>query len=79
MKQRLQKYKNNETYNVEILNYFNAELQIKNTQSAIRNKLKDLSIELRGFKFVMTLFLEFKMLESDDETKYSTFLFDLKH
>ena len=28
------------TYNVEILNYFNPELQLKDTESAIKNKLK---------------------------------------
>ena len=29
--------------------------------------------ELRGFKFAITLVLEFKKIESDDATKYSTF------
>ena len=29
--------------------------------------------ELRGFKFVTTLVILFKKIESDDETKYSTF------
>ena len=29
------------TYNVKILNFFNPKLQLKNTESAIRNKLKD--------------------------------------
>ena len=29
--------------------------------------------ELRWFKFVTTLVVEFKKIESDDETKYSTF------
>ena len=43
------------SYNVEILNYFNPELQLKNTESGIKNKLKDLLSELRGFKFVTTL------------------------
>ena len=28
------------TYNVEILNYFNPGLQLKNTEYAIRNRLK---------------------------------------
>ena len=43
------------TYNVDILNSFNLELQLKNTESEIRDKLKDLLTELRGFKFVTTL------------------------
>ena len=35
--------------------------------------------ELRGFNFVTTLVLEFeKKIESDDETKYSTFYSSLK-
>ena len=29
--------------------------------------------ELKGFKFVTTLFLEFEKLENDDKTKYDTF------
>ena len=48
------------TYNVKILNYFNPKLQLKDTEPAIRNKLIDLFSELRGFKFVTTLVLEFK-------------------
>ena len=33
----------------------------------------NLLTELEGFKFVTTLVLKFKKIESDDETKYSTF------
>ena len=40
-------------YNVEILNSFNPELQLKDTESAIKSKLT----ELRGFRFVTTLVL----------------------
>ena len=60
-------------YNIEILNFFNPELQLKDTESAIKNKLIDLLSELRGFKFLTTLVLELKKIESDDETKYSIF------
>ena len=42
------------TYNVEILNYLNLELQLQDTESAIRNKLVALLTEL------LTLVLEFK-------------------
>ena len=35
------------TYNVESLNSFNPELQIKDTESAIKNKLKKLLSQLR--------------------------------
>ena len=60
-------------YNFEILNSYNPELQLKDTESAIKNKLKQLMTELRGFKFVTTLVLVFKKVESEDKTKYGTF------
>ena len=61
------------TYNVEILKSFDSELQLKGTESTIKNKLKDLLSELRDFKFVTILVLEFKKIESDDKTQYSFF------
>ena len=45
---------------LENLNYFNSELQLENTESAIKNKLKNLVNELKGFKFVITLVLQLK-------------------
>ena len=47
-------------YYVEILNFLNPELEIKNTESAIKNKQKKLLTELRGFKYFVTLVLKFK-------------------
>ena len=61
------------SYNVEILNSFNPELQLKGTETAIKNKLIDLLTELKGFKFVTTLALEFKKIENDGKTENSTF------
>ena len=61
------------SYNFEILNSYNPELQLKDTESATKNKLKQLMTELRGFKFVTTLVLVFKKVESEDKTKYGTF------
>ena len=61
-------------YNVEILNYFNPELQLKDTESAIKSKLIDLLLELRGSKFVTTLVLSFKKTESEDKRNYDTFI-----
>ena len=46
-------------YNVEV---FNPELLLENTESTIRNKLIDLLSELKGFKLVTTLVLEFKKI-----------------
>ena len=42
------------------------ELQLKDTES----KLLDLFSELNGFKFVATLVLKFKKIQSDDKTLY---------
>ena len=54
------------------MNSFNSELHFQDTQSAIRKKLEDLLTEFKGLKFVMTSVLEFRKIESDDETKYSS-------
>ena len=53
--------------------FFNPELQLKKTDFAIENKLKNLLNELRGNKFVKILVLQLKKKKSEDETKYSTF------
>ena len=64
--------------NVEILNYFNPELQHKDTKFAIRNKLKRLLTELRGFEFVTTLVLVFRKINSLHKAKYDTFYLNSK-
>ena len=46
--------------NVKILNPFNSKLELKYVESAIKNKLIDLLSELKNFKFVAKLVLEFK-------------------
>ena len=38
-------------YNVDVLNCFNLELRLKDTESAIKNKLKKIFSELTRFKF----------------------------
>ena len=60
---------------LKILNSFNHELQLKNIES-IKNKLTELLNQLKGFKFVTTLVLEFKKI--DDSTKYDTFYLNSK-
>ena len=49
------------TCSVEILNFFNPELQLQNTESVIKIKLIHLLSELSGFKFVTTLVFELIM------------------
>ena len=55
------------------MNSLNPELQLKDTESIIKNELVDLLTELKGFKFLTTLVLEFRKIQSDDKTQYSTF------
>ena len=57
-----------------MLNSFNSELQLKTSESAIENKLKGLLPELRGFKFVTALLLEFKETEIHDATNIVPFI-----
>ena len=60
------------TYNVEILNSVNPEVHLKDTASAIESKLIKLLTQVKGFKFVTTLVLVFKKIESEDKMKYDT-------
>ena len=66
------------TYNVETLNTFNSEVQPKDTESAIKTKLVELLAQVKGFKFVTTLVLLFKPIESKGKKKKWQFLFKLK-
>ena len=61
----------------KILNSFNPKLQVKDTESVIKSNLIDLLTQLKDFKFVTTLYLVFKKIESEDQTKYEI-LFRLK-
>ena len=47
------------TYSVKMLTFFNPQLQLKDAESAIKNKLMDTLSELRRFKFVAALVLKF--------------------
>ena len=47
-------------YNVEILNIFDPELQINNTKTMIKNKLKEFLSELKKFKFQIILVLNYQ-------------------
>ena len=61
------------SYSVDILNSFDSKLQLKDTESTIKSKLKKLLSELKGIKFVITLVLVLKKIENEDKTKYDTF------
>ena len=54
--------------NVETLNFLNPELQLKDTKPTNKKKLNTLLSELKGFKFVITLVLQVKKMQSNDNT-----------
>ena len=61
------------SYNFEILNSINHDLQLKNTEFAIKSRIIELLAQLKGFKFVATLVLVFKKKESKDKTNHDNF------
>ena len=58
------------------MNSFNSELQLKNAESTIKDKLKDFISELRWFKFVAKLVIGFKtqkvMMQKNIDSKAET-------
>ena len=48
--------------------FFYPELQLKDTESAIKSKLIELLTQLNDFKFEITLVLVVKKIESEDKT-----------
>ena len=54
------------------LKSFNPELQLKDNESAIKNKLIDLLSELKGFKFMTA------KIQNNKKTLYSTFYSNFK-
>ena len=61
------------SYNGEILNSFNTDLQLKDTESEIKSKLIELLAQLKAFKFVTTLVLVFKKIESQFKESMTVF------
>ena len=61
------------TYNAEISNSFNHELQLKYTELSIKSMLIELLTQSKGLKFVIALVLVFKNIGSEDKTKNEKF------
>ena len=47
-------------YNIEVLNIFDAELQLINTKPMIKNNVKELISELKKFKIQTILVLDYQ-------------------
>ena len=63
---------------LKLFNFFNPELQLINTKSEIKIKLMELLTQLKGFKFLTTLVLVFKKIESEDKTSITVFIYTQK-
>ena len=63
---------------LKLFNFFNPELQLINTESEIKSKLIELLTQLKGFKFLTTLVLVFKKIESEDKTSITVFIYTQK-
>ena len=53
-------------YNIEILNLFDPELQLSNTKSIIKNKLKVLFFELKKYEVETILILQCKKIDDHE-------------
>ena len=60
------------------MNSYNPEIQLKDTEYVIENKLIDLFTELKDLKFMTTLALEFKQIENNHKVKYDIFYLNSK-
>ena len=73
MSEKNVKYQNNHM----ILSVIQVLIMLK-SWILLKNKLIDLLTELRDFKFVTTLVLESKMIQTHDKTLYNTFYLNSK-
>ena len=63
------------TFNVQVLNSYNPELQLKGIESAIKSKLIELLTQLKGFKFVTAVF---EKIEIKDKALFDNFYLNSK-
>ena len=63
------------TFNVQVLNSYNPELQLKRIESAIKSKLMELLTQLKGFKFVTAAF---EKIEIEDKEQFDSFYLNSK-
>ena len=66
------------SYHVAISDSFNPEIQFTDIEFTIKNKLIDFLTQLKGFKFVTTLVLEFKKMQSHYKALSSIFYLNSK-
>ena len=61
-----------QSYNVEIIDKKDVITQLKTSENSIKNIFNDLLMEMKGFKYQITLQVLFSKVKSSDFTEYST-------
>ena len=64
------------SYKVEIVDKRDVIIQMKSSKIAIKNLFKDLLLELKGFKYQITLYVLLSKVKSSDITEYSPAYFN---
>ena len=59
------------SYNIEIVDKKNVIVQLKSSEITIAELLKDLLIELKGFKYLITLCVLLSKVKNSSGTEYS--------
>ena len=65
-----------QSYKIEIVNKRDVILQLKSSEISIVELLKDLLIELKGFKYQITLAVLLSKVKNSNETEYSLVYFN---
>ena len=65
-----------QSYKIEIVNKRDVILQLKSSEISIVELLKDLLIELKGFKYQITLAVLLSKVKNSNETEYSPVYFN---
>ena len=60
------------SYNIEIINKKDVIIQLKASEISIKNLFKDLLMEMKGFKYQITLRVLLSKVKSSDFIEYST-------
>ena len=63
-----------QSYKIEIVDEKDVIIQLKASEIVIKELFKDLLIELKGFKYQITLVVLLSKVKNNSETEYSLFI-----
>ena len=65
-----------QSYKIEIVDKRDVSVQLKTSETVIKELFKDLLIELKGFKYQITLAALLSKVKNNSETEYSPVYFN---